>query len=127
MDCLARVTAVDLQPFQIREHNGRQVVGFSIEGKLFQLFLGKVLGQLGLGNAARIGPRGVEHGPAGAVDRSSVIAGEIANVGRILGTGHIGQAFPTLANADHRPPDFASSIHYGLDHRIQAGHVSATG
>ena len=85
-----------------------------------------VCGQLAFGHFARIGARGVQHGAAGAVDGAGVVARERANVdGVVVGVGHVGEAFPAFANADHLAAHFGRAIDDGLDHGIQAGHVAA--
>src|SRR6266446_5118704 len=111
MSSLARVMAVE-----IFEDNGSEVVVFAVEGKLFDAIGGNALGEFGFGHFARVGARGVEDSAAGAIDGASVFAVERANVG-VGGVGriHVGEAFPSLADADHGTAKFGGAVDDGLD------------
>ena len=85
------------------EHQRRQVVEAVVGRELGAVGVGQP-GRQGLGaHLARVGPRGVQDGAAGPVDRPRVDPVERAQVAAAVGQLglDVGQALPAAADAEH--------------------------
>jgi hypothetical protein len=70
----------------------------------------------------------VQHGAAGAIDGASIftIEGTDVRIGAIRGI-HVGETFPSFANADYGAAEFRRAVDHGFDYGIEAGHVAPAG
>ena len=121
--------AVDLEPLEVLEDDGRQVVAPIFRLQALQALRVEVLGKRAGAHVRRARARGVEHGAAGPVDRPchDPVEGS-QEAAAILECGiHVGQALPAAADAEAHPADLAGPIHDALDDRIEPGDVPAAG
>src|SRR5438876_1706704 len=116
--------SVDSEPGEILEDFRSQVVFFSGE------FILEMRRDIGFGNAAGIGARGMEKSAAsaaGAIDNFFVEKKEVVGVVVVLFSDHIDEARPPVTNADNLIafPNGAKSN--AADRWIETGNVTASG
>ena len=118
---------VEPERLDVLQHEGSQVV---------QIVAGRVAGRLGCGqpgwqrrraHPARVGPRRVQPGAPGPIDRPCVDPIKRAQVGRVEQRTrlHVGQALPASANPDRLVAELDRPIDDALDDRVETGDVTA--
>src|SRR6185436_8995163 len=120
---------VDTERVEVREHPRRQVVQPITDGIRLPFRLAHPRWE-GVGShLARVRPRGVEDGPAGALDRSRVDPIERPDVVRIevLADAQVREALPATPDPEHGMPDLRGAIDDALDDGVQAGNVATAG
>ena len=112
---------------EVLEHDRGQVVPALLGPVLLGLLGREPGGERGRLHAGRVRARGVEQGPAGAIDRPRVAPIERAQVVRVeLATGlDVGQALPAAADADDLHAELGRAVGHALDDRVEARHVAA--
>ena len=120
---------VDLEPLQVLEDLGGEVVGHAP----LPLAAGRFRPTRWGGRSADLGrsdPAGVEDGAAVAVDGPGVLAVQLEHVpglaGRVVEV-HVGEPLEALADAHHLEAVLPAPVDDALDDRVQARDVAAAG
>src|SRR4029453_9845022 len=109
-----------------------QTVAGEVEGALgLGLALGgQEPGHVAGGDLGRVGPAGVQEGPAGAVDGAHLVLGQRLHA-VVLGALGVQVVVEQPGPAPTQPQDLIAAVggrvHQRLDARVQAGDVAATG
>ena len=124
-----RDQGVDPQPFEVLEHDGREVVDALARLERGQAFVRHDRRELVGPHPFRIGAARVEVRAAGPVDGPGVQAVKRADVleVRLGARPHVGESLPAAAQAGHLEAELAGAIDHALDDGVEAGNVAASG